>query len=92
MLPPTTEEVRTFVLEYFREQAARLGVADPDSLIDKGAPFLESGLVDSIGFIELIAMVEERFGVQLDLDGTDFAEFATLDGFVRAVVECGVSK
>lgn len=52
---------------------------------DVDAPLLDSGAVDSLGIVEIVAFLEERFGLVLgdeDLSPARFASVATLlDGF-----------
>lgn len=47
-------------------------VARPD--ID----LLETGLVDSIGLVELILELEERFGVTLPMEGLEIDDFRSV--------------
>lgn len=77
------DDVRRFVVEYLSEMAQRFGVKDLN--LDDDTHLLEIGVMDSIGFIELVLATEERFGLALDLDREDPAEFTTLAGFVRTV-------
>lgn len=53
----TIRQVRAFLRENFMLDDA--GIADD-------ASFMQSHILDSTGFIELITFVEERFGVQVD--------------------------
>ena len=45
----------------------------------------KSYLVDSLGFLELIAQVEERFGLEIDFEGLDAEELTRVGAFVRYV-------
>ena len=47
---------------------------------------LDTGVIDSLGFIELIAAIEQKTGVELDLFDTDPAEFVTPDGLQEQVL------
>jgi acyl carrier protein len=44
---------------------------------------MESGLLDSIGFVELIAFMESRTGSNIDLTDVDPSEFTTAKGLSR---------
>ena len=44
---------------------------------------LESGLLDSIGFIELIVFMERQTGCSIDLADVDPSEFTTAKGLSR---------
>jgi acyl carrier protein len=50
--------VRQFILQQF-PAARRHALADDDSL-------LEAGIVDSLGVLEVVTMIEQDFGVALD--------------------------
>ena len=45
----------------------------------------ESGLLDSYAFVEMLAELEERLGLAVDLSDADPAEFATLRGLARCL-------
>lgn len=51
-------EVREFIVENF------LFGEEDDALTDE-ASFLETGIIDSTGILELISFVEAQFGIQL---------------------------
>lgn len=51
-------QVRQFVSENFY-------IADPKSFGDSTS-FLEHGIVDSTAILEVVAFLEERFGIQVD--------------------------
>jgi acyl carrier protein len=44
---------------------------------------LESGLLDSFGFIELMLYLERQAGCRIDLTDVDPADFATVSGLCR---------
>ena len=46
---------------------------------------LESGLLDSLGFVELILFIENQSGWQVDLTDVDPAEFSVVKGL------CGIA-
>lgn len=77
------DDVRRFVVEYLADMARRFGVNTLD--LDDDTHLLEIGVMDSIGFIELVLATEQRFGLALDLDREDPVVFTTLGGFVRTV-------
>jgi len=53
------ETLRHFVLENFMFGAA------PDGL-DENASFLDSGIIDSTGVMELVGFLEDRFGITVE--------------------------
>ena len=56
---PMRETLRAFVLENFMFGAA------PDTL-DEDASFLDSGIIDSTGVMELVSFLEDRFGITVE--------------------------
>jgi acyl carrier protein len=44
---------------------------------------MESGLLDSIGFVELIVFMESQIGCNIDLTDVDPSEFTTVNGLCR---------
>lgn len=44
---------------------------------------MESGVLDSIGFVELIVFMENQIGCNIDLTDVDPSEFTTVNGLCR---------
>jgi acyl carrier protein len=55
------KQVREYVVENFVVDEEETDLADDDS-------FLESGLIDSTGMLEVIAFLEETFSISVDDD------------------------
>ena len=55
---PLNDELRRFVTDNFMFGKVGNGFADDDS-------FLERGIIDSTGVMELVAFLEERYGIRL---------------------------
>ncbi|MDF1742797.1 acyl carrier protein [uncultured Gimesia sp.] len=54
-------DVRNFVAENF------LFGDDPESLLNNDS-FLETGIIDSTGVLELVSFIEEKYSVEVDDD------------------------
>ena len=54
----TKEKISAFILDYF--------VKDSDLVLDDDTSFLEKGIIDSTGVMELVLFIEETFGVRLE--------------------------
>jgi acyl carrier protein len=52
------EKIREFVLSYF--------VKDSGLELKDDTSFLEEGIIDSTGVMELVAFIEETFGIRLE--------------------------
>lgn len=76
---PVSERIRHFVLEKF-PLARKRGLKDGDGL-------LESGIVDSMGVLEIVSFVEQEFGFQIsdeELVPDNFKTIEHLSAFVNA--------
>lgn len=58
MMDPIAQQIREFVIGNFLFGQNGHGLADDQS-------FLETGIIDSTGVLELIGFVEERFGISV---------------------------
>ena len=56
---PLNEELRQFVSDNFLFGKNGAKLADDDSFLDKG-------IIDSTGVLELVAFLQERYGLQID--------------------------
>jgi acyl carrier protein len=64
----------------------RFGIESPAA----DANLIESGVLDSMMFVDLIVFIEERFGVVAELDDLEIDNFATIASMARFVIErCG---
>lgn len=52
------EKLRTFIMEYF--------VKDSGLELKDSSSFLEEGIIDSTGVMELVAYIESTFGIRLE--------------------------
>ena len=72
------QELRAYISENFIVSATA-SLADDASLLD-------SGVVDSTGFIELISFLEEHFGIQVkdeEMVPENLDSIANLDAYVK---------
>jgi len=82
-------EMREFVLSCLRERLELLGM-DPGEINDD-ISLTGAGLIDSMGFVELVGSFEDNFDYEIDLDEYDPGEFTTLGGFLRCAIHSKVS-
>jgi acyl carrier protein len=67
----------------------RFGVEPPAA----DANLIESGVLDSMMFVDLIVFIEERFGVVAELDDLEIDNFATVASMARFVIaRCGSDR
>ena len=58
---PIEQQIRNFIIETFLYGESNNGMKDTDSL-------LETGTIDSTGFLELIAFIEETYVIKVKDD------------------------
>jgi acyl carrier protein len=74
----THERIRSFIQQTF--PAAR------KSTINDESPLLDSGIVDSLGTLDVVAFMERAFGIEVaddDLVPENFASISALASFVQ---------
>ena len=85
MTQVSPEEVRGFVLSELDEQLRAVG-DDPQGLPDD-FDLHESGVIDSLGILELINALEDRFSLEIDYEELDPEEMTKIGPFARYVAE-----
>jgi acyl carrier protein len=74
-------EIREFLLEQVMERLQVAGVAPED--VDDSTDLLGSGIVDSLGVLELMTVVSDRFGVEDDWEDLDPEVLLVVGPFCR---------
>jgi acyl carrier protein len=78
----TQHAIRDFVLQQF-PQARQRSIADDDLL-------LESGIIDSMGILEIVTFIESHFGIVLtdeEVAADSFESIAALASFVETKLD-----
>ena len=83
MRTPSADDVRALVLAECSDALAAVG-ADPATLADD-FDLRANGVIDSLGFLELITALEERLGVEIDFEALDPAELTVVGPLARFV-------
>ena len=76
-------DVQAFVVAELDDRLRELGI-DPQTVGDD-LDLTGAGVVDSLGMMELIMAVNERFGIEVDFEGIDADEITVLGPFSRYV-------
>ena len=87
----TEARVRQFLEAQLAQEAKLAGLA-AGWTDEVGLSLTDTGLVDSLGFINLLMSAEEQFGVEVDLARYDPREFSTVGGFARCIVDAGAAS
>lgn len=77
----SAQEVRSFVLMLYSDQLSAIGLSEhevPDNL-----DLLSAGVIDSLGLLELVTAIEERFRITVDFEDLDPDELTVIGPFCR---------
>ena len=85
---PSAADVRRFLLERYSSMIAANGL-EPETL-DEEFDLLQAGIIDSLGILEMITAVEQRFGISVDFEPMDPAHLTQLGKFSAFVAENAV--
>ncbi|MBD3292413.1 MAG: GNAT family N-acetyltransferase [Armatimonadia bacterium] len=83
MTSPSAEEIRTHLLARFAPSLKARGLS-LDTVPDD-YDLLVEGIIDSLGLLEMISDVEERFGLDLDFEKLDAESLTIVGPFCRFV-------
>ena len=82
--------VRQFILEFFEKELEATGVRAQD--VPDDFDLLMEGIIDSFGIIELIAGIQERYGVTIDLEQMDPDEVTVLGPLSRYIASAALPE
>ena len=76
-------QIQSKILEYFSQNGNFApGISDDEKL---DAFYLDSGVIDSLGIIELVVFLEETFSVQFSSDDMQSSDFRTIRGLMKLI-------
>ena len=81
----TPENVRQFLLKKYSHSIKGLGL-NPDELPDS-FDFLNRGVIDSFGVLDMIMSIENEFQIQVDMATLDAEQITILGPLARYVAE-----
>ena len=64
----------------------RMDAKSIDLSIRDDLQFIQSGLMDSVGFLDFLAEIEDALDVELDFEDMDPEEFLSVAGFKQSVM------
>lgn len=74
-----SKQLHALIVRHLADRMVRLGVQERE--LDKGFDLVRSGLLDSLGFIDLVATLEQEAGQQVDLEkALESADATTMKG------------
>lgn len=84
------EEIRSFVQERIRQVAASRQRPVPE--MSDALNLVETGLFDSLGFVQLISAIETEFHIELDTGDLGPEEFTLLGNLVSAAAQSSTAR
>lgn len=72
--------IRQFIIENLAASKGVTSIADEDSLTERG-------IVDSLGIFQLVAFLEEAFGIRIEDEEITLENFTTIGIITRFVTE-----
>lgn len=74
-----SEPLQSFLLEYFQRQRPLPGATLADQL---GCAYLDAGVINSLGLIDLVTEIESRFNVRFENEDFEDPRFRTVGGLL----------
>ena len=71
-----------FILDYLESRSGKVQNAEPGGLVSTltlDCDLIESRILDSLGFVEFILLVEEHSGREISIDSVSKEDFRTID-------------
>lgn len=81
----TESEVKKFIIEQLTTKFKRIGYVEKYLLKDFN--LVQTGILDSLQFIELLALIEKKFGIEINFENEQPASFTTLVGLTKLVLK-----
>ena len=79
-------EIRDFILKHLKDRLEILGIHERE--IRRDFDFVQSGLLDSMAFVDMVTAMEEHFEREVNFEEkVEDAEFTTMKGILKAFEE-----
>lgn len=72
----TSEAIQAFLVSLYQDRLSSLGIS-PDS-VSRDLDLMETGVIDSLGVLEMISAIEDYFVVAIDLENLDAEQLTTI--------------
>ncbi|MGD9125200.1 MAG: phosphopantetheine-binding protein [Desulfarculaceae bacterium] len=80
------EKLNAFVRNRLVRLAQEKGLEAPT--LEAQTNLLDLGILDSLGFVQMLMAMEDEFDLELDFSELDPEEFTTLEGLVTTALAC----
>ena len=79
------EEVKRFIIFHLDISFKENSMTEKE--ITDDFDIMKEGIVDSIGFIQLISAIEEQFGIEIDLEAMDTENLTVIGSLCKYIEE-----
>jgi acyl carrier protein len=76
------QDIKAFVLDFMNEHNPVPGETESEQM---SVAYLDIGLLDSMALVELVAALEDAFGVRFEPEDLQSPEFGTVGGLIGVV-------
>lgn len=77
-------EIKSYMVDYLKNKV-EAGITDENDIDD--IDLLGSGVMSSLGYIDLITGIEDHFKIEINFDEVDPSEYSTLSGLTSLAVK-----
>jgi acyl carrier protein len=77
-MPVLEQEIRTIIIENFH-------FGEDDGKLSNDDSFLDQGIIDSTGILELVALLEGKYGIKIKNDELEPANLDSINKLVRFI-------
>ncbi len=88
MSPTFEQDLYRFIEAHLQARLRDLNVDSID--VTRDLNMIDTGVLDSMGFIELVADIEDTFDVEVDLEAYRPEELSLVSGLMRCVMDGAV--
>ncbi len=78
-------EIKNYVLEHLKDVLK--GEDINQFAVDGDIDLIGSGIISSLGFVELIAGIEQKFKIEIDFEKYDPSSYTTISGLASLAVK-----
>jgi len=86
----STDDIRGFILEHLKSSFEDNGI-DIES-IEEDFDLMKMGIIDSLGFIQLVGAIEEHFNIEIDFEELDADQLTVMETLCNYIAEKAIEK
>lgn len=82
------KEIKQYIADYLKDRLDLLGISPHE--IRKDFDFVQSGLLDSMAFVDMVTSIEKHFGFEIDFEReVDNDNFTKYKGLLKIIMLAG---